>query len=150
MGGQGDHTLMPYLTPYDMIDRFGESFLADVTARDDAPGTIDMGVLRAAVDDAISITESYVSGLYDPDDPPRALTVHAAAIAWYRLLGARAAGFDGAREGNDMAIAFLRQARRGEVSLGDETPARDAPGNAQAPRVSPGPATFSRDSLKGF
>lgn len=150
MGRQGDHAVTPYLTPHDMIDRFGESFLADVTARDDAPGAIDRLVLRAAVDDAVAIVESYVAGLYDADAPPRTLTVHAAAIAWYRLLGARAAGFEGAREANDAAIAFLRQVRRGEASLGDETVGQSAPGNTQAPQVGAPEGTFTRDSLKGF
>ena len=87
---------MPYLTAQDMIDRYGASFLAEVTARDAAPGVVDMGVLQAAIDDAVSVTESYVAGLYNADTPPRALTMHAAAIAWHRLLGARAAAYDGA------------------------------------------------------
>lgn len=150
MGREGADPLMPYLTAQDMIDRFGESFLADVTARDEMPGAIDPGTLGTAVEDAISIAESYVAGLYDPANPPRALTVHAAAIAWYRLLGARAAGFDGAKEAHDAAISFLRQVRRGEASLGDETPQDSARGNDQRPQVSAPAATFTRDSLKGF
>jgi len=150
VGRQGADPLMPYLTAQDMTDRFGESFIADVTARNDAPGVIDTGTLETAVEDAVAIVESYVAGLYDPATPPRALTVHAAAIAWYRLLGARAAGFDGAKEGHDAAIAFLRQVRRGEASLGDETPADSARGKDQAPQVSAPDATFTRDSLKGF
>ncbi|WP_297772687.1 DUF1320 domain-containing protein [uncultured Roseovarius sp.] len=141
---------MPYLTVQDMIDRFGESFLADVTARDDAPGVIDATVLDTAIEDAVAIVESYVSGLYDPASPPRALTVHAAAIAWYRLLGARAAGFDGAKEGHDAAISFLRHVRRGEASLGDETPQDSSRGNLQAPRIGAPEGTFTRDRLKGF
>jgi phage gp36-like protein len=141
---------MPVLSPQDMIDRYGESFLTDVTARDSAPGVIDATVMQTAIDDAIALVESHVSGLYDVANPPRALTAHAAAIAWFRLLGARAATFDGAREGHDDAIDFLRRARRGEVSLGDETPADTARGAGHAPRVS-GPApVFSRDSFEGF
>lgn len=150
MGRERADPLMPYLTAQDMIDRFGESFLADVTARDDTPGVIDTDTLDTAVDDAVAIVESYVSGLYDPAIPPRALTVHAAAIAWFRLLGARAAGFDGAKDGHDAAIAFLRQVRRGEASLGDETPTDSAAGNSQAPRIGAPGGTFTRDSLKGF
>jgi len=150
VGRQGDDPLMPYLLPDDMIDRYGESFLADVTARDGTPGVIDMVVLQVAIDDAISVAESYVAGLYDADNPPRTLTVHSASIAWYRLLGARAAAFDGAKEGHDLAISFFRQVRRGEASLGDETPEDNAPGNRQSPQVSSPGGTFTRDSLKGF
>ena len=34
---------MPYLTAQDMIDRYGESFLAEITAQGAAPGVVDMG-----------------------------------------------------------------------------------------------------------
>jgi len=141
---------MPYLTAQDMIDRYGESFLAEITAQGAAPGVVDMGVLQVAIDDAVSVTESYVAGLYNADTPPRALTMHAAAIAWHRLLGARAAAYDGAKEGYDAALSFLREVRRGEASLGDETPEDTGPGNPQLPQVNAPQATFSRDTLKGF
>ncbi|MBW4975371.1 DUF1320 domain-containing protein [Roseovarius mucosus] len=141
---------MPYLTPQDMIDRYGEGFLAEITARDGTPGVVDNAVLQVAVDDAVALVESYVAGLYTAANPPRALTVHAAAIAWYRLLGARAATFDGAKDGHDAAVAFLRQVRKGEASLGDETPEDTGRGNPQLPQISAPAGTFSRDSLKGF
>ena len=141
---------MAYLSTQDMIDRYGEGFLAEITARDGTPGVIDTAVLQVAIDDAVGVSESYITGLYDPANPPRVLTVHAASIAWYRLLGARAAAFDGAKDGHDAAIAFLRQVRRGEASLGDETPEDSAPGNTQSPQVSSPGGTFTRDSLKGF
>ncbi|EAQ27515.1 gp436 family protein [Roseovarius sp. 217] len=141
---------MPYLLPSDMIDRYGEGFLAEVTARDTMPGVIDTVALQVAVDDAVSVAESYVAGLYDASNPPRALTMHAAAIAWYRLLGARAAAFDGAKEGYEDAVSFLRQVRKGEASLGDETPGDTVRGNPQLPQISAPEGTFSRDRLKGF
>lgn len=150
MGRQRGDPLMAYLTVQDMIDRYGEGFLAEVTARDTIPGVIDMTALQVAVDDAVSVAESYVAGLYNADNPPRALTMHTAAIAWYRLLGARAAAFDGAKEGYEAAISFLREVRKGEASLGDETPEDTGRGNPQLPQISAPEGTFSRDSLKGF
>ncbi|WP_354538501.1 DUF1320 domain-containing protein [Roseovarius sp. MBR-6] len=141
---------MPYLVAQDMIDRFGEARLAELTTRDGPVTGIDGAALQTAIDDAISEVESYVSGLYDVTNPPRVLTVHAAAIAWYRLLGDRAPVVEGAKASHDHALAFLRRARAGEVSLGDETPADTAPGQSVAPRVAGPEATFTRDSLKGF
>ncbi|KJS45889.1 MAG: hypothetical protein VR71_00010 [Roseovarius sp. BRH_c41] len=141
---------MAYLTVQDMIDRYGEGFLAEVTARDTIPGVIGMTALQVAVDDAVSVAESYVAGLYNADNPPRVLTMHTAAIAWYRLLGARAAAFDGAEEGYEAAISFLREVRKGEASLGDETPEDTGRGNPQLPQISAPEGTFTRDSLKGF
>lgn len=141
---------MPYLTSQDMIDRFGETRLAELTTRDGMVTGIDGTALQVAIDDAVAEVESYVAGLYDTGNPPRVLTVHAAAIAWYRLLGDRAPVVEGAKSNYDHALTFLRRAHAGDVSLGDETPADSAPGQPNAPQVS-GPApTFTRDSLKGF
>ncbi len=137
---------MPYLTAQDMIDRFGEARLAEVTTREGMVAGIGSAALQVAIDDAVAEVESYVGGLYDAGNPPRALTVHAAAIAWYRLLGDRAPVIEGAKSNYDHAPTFLRRAHAGEVSLGDET----APGKSGAPQTSGPAATFTRDSLKGF
>jgi phage gp36-like protein len=141
---------MSYLTYQNMIDRFGDRRLAEVTTREGVVGEIDAAVLQVAIDDAVAEVESYVSGLYDTANPPRALTVHAAAIAWYRLLGDRAPVVEGAKDNYELALAFLRRAREGKVSLGDETPTDTAAGKSQAPQTSAPSATFSRDTLAGF
>lgn len=150
MGREGADPLMPYLTAQDMIDRFGENRLAELTTRDGMVTGIDAGALQVAMDDAVAEVESYVAGLYDPANPPRVLTVHAAALAWYRLLGDRAPVVEGAKANHDHALTFLRRAHAGEVSLGDETPADTAPGRSNAPQTAGPAATFTRDSLKGF
>lgn len=150
MGRQGADPLMAYLIAQDMIDRFGETRLAELTTRDGAVTGIDAAALQVAIDDAVAEVESYVGGRYDTANPPRALTVHAAAIAWYRLLGDRAPVIEGAKSNYDHALVFLRRARSGEVSLGDETPGDTAPGQSNAPRTAGPGGTFTRDSLKGF
>jgi len=141
---------MPYLVAQDMIDRFGEARLAELTTRDGPVTGIDAAALQTAIDDAVAEVESYVSGLYDTANPPRVLTVHAAAIAWYRLLGDRAPVVEGAKASHDHALSFLKRARAGEVSLGDETPADTARGQAAGPRSAGPDRTFSRDSFGGF
>ena len=102
---------MPYLTAQDMIERFGESRLAELTTREGMVTGIDSAALNVALDDAVAEVESYVDGRYDPANPPRVLTVHAAAIAWYRLLGDRAPVVEGAKANYDHALAYLRSAR---------------------------------------
>ncbi|MBE0455718.1 gp436 family protein [Roseovarius autotrophicus] len=141
---------MPVLTPQDMIARFGDERLAGITTLSGVVTTVDMAALGRAVDDAISEVESYVAGLYDTANPPQVLTVHAAAIAWYRLLGDRAPGIEGAAKNYELALGFLKRARAGEVALGDETPSDTAPGRVQAPKVTGPAGTFTRDTLKGF
>ncbi|SEK34372.1 Mu-like prophage protein gp36 [Roseovarius azorensis] len=141
---------MPFLTVPDMIERIGEARLAEVTTRSGPVGAIDMSALQVAIDDAVAEAESYVSGLYDTANPPRVLSVHAAAIAWYRLLGDRAPAIEGAKENHALALDFLRRVRAGEVSLGDETPTDSARGQSHRPQVSAPAATFTRDTLGGF
>lgn len=141
---------MAYLTSQNMIDRYGSQRLAEVTTRTGAVDEIDADVLVAAIDDAVAEVESYVAGLYDASAPPRILTVHAAAIAWYRLLGDRGPVIEGAKASYDGALAFLARARAGKVSLGDETPADTERGQNQAPQTSGPAGTFTRDSLAGF
>ncbi len=150
MGRQGADPLMPYLAAQDMIARFGESRLAELTTRDGMVTGIDGVALQVAVDDAVSEVESYVSGLYDVSNPPQVLTMHAAAIAWYRLLGDRAPSIEGAARNYEFALAFLKRARTGEVSLGDETPSDTSPGRVQAPKITGPTGTFTHDTLKGF
>lgn len=141
---------MPILTEAEMIDRFGSARLAEVTTREGPVGGVNSAVLAVAIDDAIAEVESYVGGRYDTANPPRVLTLHAAAIAWYRLLGDRAPAIDGAKANHDAALDFLRRARAGQVALGDETPGDSAAADGSAPTHSAPPATFTRDSLKGF
>ena len=104
---------MPFLTATDMIERIGETRLAEVTTRSGPVGAVDMAALQVAIDDAIAEVESYVSGLYDTANPQRILTVHATAIAWYRLLGDRAPAIEGAKENHALALDFLRGVRAG-------------------------------------
>lgn len=141
---------MSYLTSQNMIDRIGSQRLAEVTTREGAVDEIDTDVLAVAIDDAIAEVESYVAGLYDVANAPRTLTVHAAAIAWYRLLGDRAPLIEGAKAGYDMAITFLGKARAGKVSLGDETPDDTARGQSQSAQTAGPAGTFTRDTLTGF
>lgn len=142
---------MAYATIADMTARFGEQRLAELTTRDGPVGAIDQTVLQSALDDAASEIDSYLAGRFALPLPavPRILTIHAANIAWFRLLGDRAAGIEGAKANHEAALAFLRRAAAGEISLGDgnDPAASPASGGAQA---SAPERIFGRDTLKGF
>jgi len=141
---------MPLISETDMIDRFGAARLAEVTTREGPVGGVESAVLVVAMEDAIAEVESYVGGRYDLANPPRVLTLHAAAIAWYRLLGDRAPAIEGAKANFDAAIEFLRRARAGDVALGDETPGSTSQPTGGAPAHSAPAGTFTTDTLKGF
>jgi len=134
----------------DMIDRFGEDQLAEVTTRSGSINGIVSGVLQTALNDATAEVESYVGGMFETTNTPRILIVHCAAIAWYRLLGDRAHNIDGAKENYDDAIDFLKAVRAGKASLGDETPADTEAAPTDTPEFTAPPPTFSRETFEGY
>lgn len=143
---------MTYATRQDMIDRYGEADLIRMTDRAGALDAIDETVLATALDDAAAEINGYLRKRYDlPLDPvPRILTTMACDIAFYRLLGTQASDVSQAGTFYNSAIAYLRKAAAGEVSLGDET-GSDTEDTTIGPLVDDGPdPAFSRDSLKGF
>lgn len=138
---------MSYATKQDMIDRFGETELAQLTDRA-AGTTIDDDVLDGALEDADATIDAYVGQRYDLPlaSTPRLLTTAACDIARYRLHEDHPP--EVARDRYDQAIALLKSIARGEAAL-------DAGGTE--PAASPGSATvtsadrvFSRSKLQGF
>jgi phage gp36-like protein len=109
---------MAYCTQQNMIDRFGEEELIQLTDRAGA-GTIDAAVVQQAIDDAGGEIDGYVSaaGHALPLDPvPRILTAYACDIARYRLYDDAAT--EQVTRRYDDAIKFLRNLAQGVVSLG--------------------------------
>jgi phage gp36-like protein len=141
-----------YATKQDMIDRYGEAELIDLSDRAGALDAIDDGVLATAIDDAEAEINGYLSGRYTLPFPsiPRILTRHACTIARYNLLGDRAADVDQATTTYKAAIAFLKLAASGDVSLGDETAADSAASSSSGPRAQAKPAVFDDKSLEGY
>jgi len=108
---------MTYATKQQMIDRFGQDELIQLTDRSGA-GVIDDVVLDQALADADAEIDGYLAGRYQLPlgSVPPILVVYACDIARYRLYD-DAATEQVSRRYQD-AVRFLRLAADGKVQLG--------------------------------
>lgn len=143
---------MPYATQQDLIDRFGEEELIQLTDRTNLPATtIDAAVVAAALADADALADSYLAKRYRlPLDPvPDVLTRTTADIARYHLHGRRTDKDDPVTRAYSQALAWLKDVSKGLVQLDAAGSAPDQSGGGQV-QVSAPDRVFSRDSLSGF
>lgn len=142
---------MTYAAAQDMIDRFSEQQLKEVTDPD--AESIRAEALDRALEDASDEIDGYLEGRYrlPLQDPPRGLRIIACNIAMYRLLTLRQIDvMEDQRKRYEDAIKFLRAVSTGDINLG-LTPADQTVQPAGGPAMREGPArTFSRDRLRGY
>lgn len=116
---------MPYATQAQMIDRFGQAELIQLTDRAEPPtGAIVVAVLDAALLDADEEIDSYlrvVRTLPLPAPVPARLTRVAADVARYHLYDDHAP--DDVRTRYEDAVRWLRDVAAGRASLGLDDPA---------------------------
>ncbi len=143
---------MTYAAQQDLVDRFGQLELIQLTDRTNRPPTtVDAAVVGRALADADALIDGYVGKVYDlPLSPiPPVLTKMAADVARYFLHG-KAADKDGpVARAYDQAVAWLKDVSRGLVKLdvAGEEPAQPGGGTVRAS----GPdRVFSRQSLRGM
>lgn len=139
---------MTYTTQQDMVDRFGQVELLQLTDRDNT-GSIDTTVLNRALEDADTEINGHLEGRYTLPlvRTPAILVTYACDIARYRLYDDRAT--EQVTKRYDTAMKFLRLVAEGRLSLG-----LDDQGEATAPAGGPSHASeervFTRDSLYDY
>lgn len=137
---------MPYATRQNLIDRFGEDELIQLTDRA-GDGVIDDTVLNMALADADATIDSYLAKRYDLPLSlvPPALVPKAAAIARYLLHDESPT--EAAKENHKEAIAWLRDVSAGRVELdvGGDTPAE-----ADVVLQDGAGPVFTDSTMKGF
>ncbi|MDH5786403.1 MAG: DUF1320 family protein [Chromatiales bacterium] len=108
---------MPYCTKQNLIDRYGEEELIQLTDRA-GNGVIDDGVLDQAITDAAAEIDGYLAGRYQLPlaVTPPILTVYACDMTRYRLYDDAAT--EQVEKRYQDAIKFLRLATDGKVQLG--------------------------------
>lgn len=135
---------MAYATHQNLIDRFGEAELIQLTDRADPPaGAIDTAVLDEALADAAAEIDAYLSGRYALPlavVPPH-LERMACDIARYYLYGDRVTEVVTRRF--DDALRYLREVGAGRLSLGAEVPGAEVSA-AGAPQVAAPGRVFTR------
>lgn len=130
---------MPYVTQQQLVDRFGEEELIQLTDRANT-GTIDAAVLNQAISDAGSEIDGYLAGRYQLPlaTVPSILALYCGDIARYRLYDDVAR--EEVRKRYDDAIEFLRLVAKGTVRLG-----ADEPASAGGAQMETGGRVFGRD-----
>lgn len=144
---------MSYATPQDLIGRYPNRDLVQLSNEDPAATAIDTAALQQALDDASAELDGYLGGRFTLPltDPPAVLNRLAADIAIYRLQALRPLhDLADARRRYDDAIAMLTKVAAGELTLGIASDGRQTQISETAEQAE-GPArVFSRGSMKGF
>lgn len=140
---------MGYATQQDMVDRFGETELVQLTNRDNpAATTINATVIGKALADADAQIDGYLGRYTLPlAIVPPMLTRHACDIARYHLYDERAT--EQAQKRYDDAIAYLKDVAKGDILLGPTT-AGETPAPADGAQVESADSVFRRDRSTGF
>jgi len=144
---------MSYATPQDIINRYPNRDLVQLTNEDPTVTTINTTVLQQALDDASAEIDGYLSGRFTLPltDVPQVLNRLACDVAIYRLQSLRPIhDLADARLRYDDAIAMLTQVANGELALslgsdGHETAIGLGAEQSAEPR-----RVFSRKRMRGF
>lgn len=142
-----------YASQEDMIARFGEAKLVQLTDRAQPPtDVIDSPVLDAAISDASEVIDSYVAGRYQvPLSPvPAPVRRWCADISVYYLHSSGVP--EHIRTAYEDALAALKDVAKGTIQLqaaGVETSAPVATGGGDIQQAGPR-RLFSAASLRGF
>lgn len=141
---------MSYASQQDLIDRFGEIELIELTDRaDPSTGLIDANVVSLALADADAEINSYVAVRYKvplAPIPPRVIKV-ACDIARKHLY--KDAPLDEVTDNYKAAVAALRDISKGvaELDVAGLEPAADTTGS---PQLNSGPQIFNKNTMGGF
>ena len=143
--------MTPYATKAQMVERFGEQELIELTDRDGSTGAIVDEVLDAALADAAADIDGYLGGRYPLPLAvvPRVLNRHACDLARYYLYDNRLEDSHPAARRYNASIRLLEQVSKGTVQLGLDAQGETLETHDQAEMQSQ-PSVFSREQSKGF
>lgn len=144
---------MIYAAPQDMINRYPNRDLVQLTNEDPAQTAVNTAVLSQALADASAEIDGYLEGRFalPLTDPPAALNLIASDIAMYRLQALRPLhDIADARRRYDDAIAMLTKVAAGQLTLGLSLDNAEPPIAGAAEQVEGPIRIFSRDRLTGY
>lgn len=135
---------MPYCTRQNLIDRFGEQELIQLTDRDNL-GVISDAVLNQAISDADAEINGYLTAYTLPlATVPANLVRIACDVTRYYLYDD--AVTEQVKTRYDSAIKYLVQVARGLISLGPDTAGTVAATTNNSAEFASSPSVFGRDS----
>lgn len=144
---------MSYAAPQDIINRYPNRDLVQLTNEDPAATTVNTDALTQALADASAEIDSYLEARFalPLGDPPQVLNRLASDIAMYRLQALRPLhDLADARRRYDDAIAMLSKVSAGELTLGLAADNAEPPVAGAAEEVIGSRRVFSRGRLNGY
>src|SRR5579862_1612516 len=144
---------MSYAVPQDMINRYPNRDLVQLTNEDPTVTTINTTALQQVLDDASAEIDGYLSGRFTLllTDVPQVLNRLACDIAMYRLQSLRPIhDLADARLRYDDAISMLAQVASGELALGLGADGLETAIGQGAEQAAEPRRVFSRKRMKGF
>ncbi|WP_282265935.1 phage protein Gp36 family protein [Stenotrophomonas sp. PS02298] len=139
---------MSYATQADLVARFGETEIIQLSDRDNA-GEIDAVVVAAKLADADAEIDAYLATRYSLPlaTVPTVLKRVACDVARYHLFDDRAT--DDVRRRYEDALKFLQAVAKGLVSIGVD-PVGQAPASTDLPEHCAPEPVFNRSTLGDF
>jgi phage gp36-like protein len=137
---------MPYCTQQNLVDRFTEEELIQLTDRTIPATAIDATVVAEAISDADDTINGYIAGRYDLplSSTPGVLVRNACDLAHYYLYGVNVVP-DVVQKRYDAAIKYLTLLGEGKVTLGLDGDGAEAD-SAGLPEFSSSASVFGRSA----
>ena len=142
---------MGYAVQQDLVDRFGDAELKQLTDRVNGT-TIDAAVVAAALADADAEVDSYLITRYTLPltAVPDVLKLTACNIARYRLYASQSVeASETVRNNYKDAVAWLRDVAAGRANL-DPNASAAVPAGTGGPQYNKPDRVFNRDTLKDY
>lgn len=141
---------MGYAALQDMVDRFGETELVQLSDRSMTATAIDETVVAAKLADADAEIDGYLGQRFTLPlaSVPPVLKRIATDLARYHLYDDRAT--EQVTKRYDDAIAFLKGVAKGDLSIGVDEGGEEPAQAIGAPVFVEGESVFSRDKLRDF
>ncbi|MGC1192665.1 MAG: DUF1320 domain-containing protein [Candidatus Binatus sp.] len=144
---------MSYATAQDMINRYPNRDLVQLTNEDPTATTINDTPITQALADASAEIDGYLEGRFSLPltDPPAVLNRLTTDIAMYRMQSLRPLhDLEDARQRYEDAVAMLAKVAAGDLTLGLSADNQEPPLAGSVETVQGPGRVFDRDKLKGY
>ena len=145
---------MSYATAQDMINRYPNRDLVQLTNEDPTATTVNDTPITQALADASAEIDGYIEGRFTLPltDPPAVLNRLTTDIAMYRLQSLRPLhDLEDARKRYEDAVAMLTKVAAGELTLGLSADNQEPPlAEGQWKQCRAPDRVFNRGKLKGY
>src|SRR5713226_2552888 len=142
-----------YATAQDVINRYPNRDLVQLTNEDPTAMTVNTAPITQALTDASAEIDGYIEGRFALPlaDPPAVLNRLATDIAMYRMQTLRPLhDIEDARQRYEDAVAMLGKVAAGELTLGLATDGKEPPVAGAVESVQGPERVFNRGNLKGY